>query len=163
MTTTSRPPASRELVERMHAELLESRDVERVSDFFAHDFVSHNMPRRLRGGAEGVKEFFAEFHEGLDDLTVTIDVEVGEGDLVAVRTTTRGVHRGRFMGIPPTGRSLEIDGVDIVRIANGRIVEHWGLTNMAGLLRQVGPLASLRAAAYHLLRGRSARSYPAAA
>lgn len=141
----------------MHVELLESRDPARVERFFAPEFRSHNQPPELPGGVAGVREFLAAFAAALPDLTVEIDVELAEGDLVAVRTTTRGTHSGApLFGIPPTGRRLAIDGTDIVRIADGRIVEHWGLTNTAGLLRQSGAWAGLRFLAGRLLGRRRA-------
>lgn len=101
---------------------------------------------------EGVKRFSSIFADALPDLTVTIDVELAEGDLVALRTTTRGTHRGTLLGVPPSGRPLEIDGTDIVRIEDGMIVEHWGLTNTVGLIRQVGRIGRLRWLAQQLLR-----------
>lgn len=136
----------------MHAELLESRDPAKVEEFFAPDFVSHNMPPGLPAGVEGVRRFLAGFAAALPDLTVTIDVLVAENDLVAVRTTVCGTHRGPLMGVPPSGRRLAVDGTDIVRLEDGRIVEHWGLTNTVGLMRQVGPLAASRGL-WHQLTG----------
>ena len=130
--------ANKELVQRLHSEVVGGRQLDRLGEFFADDFESHNLPAGLPPGIAGVRAFFAGFGDGLDDLTVTIDVAVAEDDLVAVRTTTRGRHTGTLFGIPASGRELAVDGVDILRVADGRIVEHWGLTNTAGLLEQVG-------------------------
>jgi predicted ester cyclase len=132
------------LVERMHAELLEKRDPGIVDRYFAPGFVSHNMPPGFPPGAGGVRRFFTVLAAALKDVTVTVDAIVAEGDLVAVRTTTRGTHTGRLFGIPPSGRQLAIDGTDIVRLKDDRIVEHWGLTNTVGALQQVGAIARLR-------------------
>jgi steroid delta-isomerase-like uncharacterized protein len=131
------------LVERMHAELLERRDPGAVDDYFAPDFVSHNMPPGFPAGVEGVRRFFTTFAGALGDVRVSIDAIVGEGDLVAVRTTTHGTHTGALFGIPASGRQLAIDGTDIVRVENGRIVEHWGLTNTVGALQQVSARSRL--------------------
>jgi steroid delta-isomerase-like uncharacterized protein len=128
----------------MHAELVEARDASKIDEFFAPGYVSHNTPPGWPGGVEGVRRFLEMFDEALPDLTVTIDVLVADDDLVAARTTTRGTHRGPLLGIPPSGRPVEVDGTDIVRIQDGRIVEHWGLTNSVGLLQQVGRRARLR-------------------
>ena len=132
------------LVERMHAELLERRDPAAVDEYFAPDFVSHNLPPGFPPGSEGVRQFFTTFAGALRDVKVTIDTIVAEGDLVAVRTTTRGTHTGALFGIPASGRQLAIDGTDIVRVEDDRIVEHWGLTNTVGALQQVGALSRLR-------------------
>lgn len=127
----------KELVLRMHEELLRSRDPGRVEDFFAPGFVSHNMPPGLPDGVEGVKRFFAMFRDALSELELTIDEVVAEGDRVAVATTLTGRHDGELLGIAPTGRRVAITGIDMVRV-DGRIVEHRGLTDTVGLLRQLG-------------------------
>ena len=145
--------SSKQLVARMHEELLTARDPALVDEFFAEDFESHNMPPGFPPGRDGVRLFFGSFAEGLSDLEVDVDVVLAEDDLVAVRTTTRGTHTGPLLGIAATGRRLEIDGTDIVRVRDGRIVEHWGLTNTVGALEQVGGLARARWIA-GLLRGR---------
>ena len=144
---------NKRLVARMHEDLLATRDPALVDEFFAEDFESHNMPPGFPAGREGVRRFFASFADGLSELDVSVDVVLAEDDLVAVRTTTRGTHTGPLLGIAATGRRLEIDGTDIVRVRDGRIVEHWGLTNTVGALEQVGGLARARWVA-GLLRGR---------
>jgi predicted ester cyclase len=126
----------REFVLRMHAELLRTRDPERVTDFFADGFVSHGMPPGLPQGVEGVKLFFRMFHDALPDLDVALDEIVVEGDRVAIATTTTGTHTGELLGVAPTGRRVSVTGIDLVRI-DGKIVEHRGLTDTVGLLRQL--------------------------
>jgi predicted ester cyclase len=58
---------------------------------------------------------------------------------VTTRKTFRGTHRGEFLGIAPTGRSVSFDVIDVVRIADGRIAEHWNVVDLMGLLQQIGP------------------------
>ena len=144
------------LIERMHADLLATRDPRRVAHYFSPSFRSHNLPPGFPEGRAGAQRFFASFVDALRDISVNTDVILAEADLVAVRTTTRGIHRGPLLGIPGTGRRLEIDGTDVVRIEDGRIAEHWGLTNTVGVLEQVGTLARLRWLA-RLLVGRRQR------
>ena len=120
---------NKELMRRLHTEVVGGRDLDRLGEFFAEDFASHNLPPGLPPGIDGVRLFFSAFAEALDDLSVSIDVQLAEGALVAVRTTTRGRQVGPLLGLDPGGGEVAIDGVDIVRIEDGRIVEHWGLTN----------------------------------
>jgi predicted ester cyclase len=127
----------RELVERLHAALLESRDPVVVDEFFAADFVSHNNPPGFPPGVEGVKRFFTTFRDGFPDVSVEIDELMVEGDLVAVATTFTGTHEGELMGVAPTGRRVSVTGIDIVRVAGGKIAEHRGLTDIVGLMRQL--------------------------
>jgi steroid delta-isomerase-like uncharacterized protein len=109
-----------------------------VDDFFAPDFVSHNNPPGFPPGVEGVKRFFATFRDAFPDVSVQIDEIVADGDRVAVATTFTGTHEGELMGVAPTGRRVSVTGIDIVRVKDGRIVEHRGLTDIVGLMRQLG-------------------------
>jgi steroid delta-isomerase-like uncharacterized protein len=126
-----------ELVRSLHEELLGSRDLEVVDRFFAQDFVSHNNPPGFPPGVEGVKQFFAMFRDAFPDAAVTIDELVADRDRVAVATTLTGTHGGALMGVPATGRRVSVTGIDIVRVAGGEIVEHRGLTDIVGLMRQL--------------------------
>lgn len=63
--------------------------------------------------------------------------QIAEGDWVTTRKTIRGTHRGALMGVPPTNRAVAIDVIDMVRIRDGRYVEHWGLTTLADTLAQL--------------------------
>src|SRR5918998_4689123 len=95
------------------------------------------MPPGLPQGIPGVRAFFGLFLAGLSDIEVTVDELVADGDRVAVATTTSGTHSGELFGVAPTGRRIAVTGIDLVRVAGGRIVEHRGLTDTVGLLRQL--------------------------
>jgi steroid delta-isomerase-like uncharacterized protein len=128
---------SADLVRRFHTELLAARDPAVVDAFFGEGFVSHNMPPGFPPGREGVKRFFSMFRDAFPDVTVEIDELVADGDRVAVATTFTGTHQGELMGMAPTGRRVSVTGIDIVRVSDGRIVEHRGLTDIVGLMRQL--------------------------
>ena len=127
----------RELVERLHTELFASGDLETLDRFFAPDVVSHDMPPGFPQGIDGVRLFFSAFREGMPDVEVRIDEIVAEGDRAAVATMIEGTHTGALMGLEPTGRRISVRGIDMIRVADGRIVEHRGLTDTVGLLRQL--------------------------
>ena len=83
------------------------------------------------------KETFSEAREGFPDLTIAVEDLMAEGDRVAARVTMRGTHRGRFQDIAPTGKRVEVRAIDMFRISNGKIVEHWGhADDPIGYLRQ---------------------------
>jgi steroid delta-isomerase-like uncharacterized protein len=126
-----------DLVRRLHAALLDARDPAVVDAFFADDFVSHNNPPGFPPGVDGVKQFFSMFRDAFPDVSVVIDELVADGDRVAVATTFTGTHHGELMGVAPTGKRVSVTGIDIVRVAGGRIVEHRGLTDIVGLMRQL--------------------------
>ena len=129
---------ARELVERLHAELFASGDLATLDRFFAPDVVSHNMPPGFPSGIAGVRRFFETFRAAFPDVTVRVDEVVAEGDRAAVATTIEGTHEGELLGLAPTGRRVAVTGIDLVRVRDGRIVEHRGLTDTVGLLRQLG-------------------------
>jgi predicted ester cyclase len=62
------------------------------------------------------------------------------GDKVVARITIKGTHQGEFMGMPPTGRSISFRGIDIIRFSNGKLVEHWGLTDTIAMMQQLGAM-----------------------
>jgi predicted ester cyclase len=72
------------------------------------------------------KETFSEAREGFPDLTITVEDVMAEGDKVTARVTMRGTHSGEFQGITPTGKRVEVKAIDMFRIKDSKIVEHWG-------------------------------------
>jgi steroid delta-isomerase-like uncharacterized protein len=135
--TTGMDEASRELILRLHERLFATSDLATIDEFFAEEFVSHNNPPGFPDGVAGVKRFFGLFRDAFPDVEVRIDELVAEGDRVAVATTIIGTHDRELLGVPPTGRKVSVTGIDIVRVANGKIVEHRGLTDTLGLMRQL--------------------------
>ena len=87
---------------------------------------------------EGIKIVTAMFRGAFPDSYFTVEDMIAEGDKVATRKTFHGTHEGEFMGIPPSGRSVSMGLIDIVRIAEGRVVEHWSEGDSLGLMQQLG-------------------------
>lgn len=106
----------------------------------APDFINHTAPPGAPNGPEGMWTTFEHvLRPALGGLTVDIHEQLCDGDKVTTRKTIRGTHTGTFAGIPATGRAVAIDAIDIVRVRDGRYVEHWGVNTLAATL------ASLRA------------------
>jgi steroid delta-isomerase-like uncharacterized protein len=85
------------------------------------------------------KETFTEAREGFPDLSITVEDVMAEGDRVAARVVMRGTHQGEFQGIAPTGKRVEVSAMDMFRIADGKIGEHWGhADDLADYLRARG-------------------------
>jgi predicted ester cyclase len=76
------------------------------------------------------------------DLQLTVEDIIAEGDRVAVNLTARGTHRGTFQGIAPTGKTVTVSAFEVVRIENGKLVEHWGGPDTLNLLQQLGAVIS---------------------
>jgi steroid delta-isomerase-like uncharacterized protein len=88
-----------------------------------NELLPHDPPAKL---IDTFKETFSEAREGFPDLSITVEDVMAEGDRVAARVVMRGTHRGEFQGIAATGKRVEIKAIDMFRISEGKIVEHWG-------------------------------------
>jgi predicted ester cyclase len=110
------------------------------------DVLDHSRPPGIAPGAEGVRQQFDAFRTAFPDFRATILDQVAEGDKVVTRKVFHGTHQGDLMGIQPTGRQVEIRVIDIVRIRDGKIAEHWNVVDQLGLMRQLGVLPEPAAA-----------------
>ncbi len=126
------------LVRRFLDEGFEKGDMAVVDELIAEDAVDHEAPPGLPPGREGIKMFLNMFRSAFSDLRFEIEDEIGEGDLVAQRITIHATHTGDFMGIPATGKRIAVSGIDITRVENGKLVEHWGATDNLGMMQQLG-------------------------
>ena len=115
------------LFRRFMDEVFNRGNISLVDEVCAPDFVEREeLPPGIPPGCEAIKQFSTVFRSAFPDLKVTIDDMIAEGDKVVVRGTWSGTHKGEFMGIPPTGKSVSFGVIDTVRIAGGKLVEHWG-------------------------------------
>ena len=106
----------------------------------AEDFVGH-VPVPLPGagkGLAGVKENLAALRTAIPDAELTVEDIVAEGDTVVVRGVFRGTHEGEFLGVPGTGATLEIPGVCVARVVDGKAVEYWSHFDQLAALEQAG-------------------------
>lgn len=110
------------------------------------ELMAPNYARYLPGqdtplDREGQKRRIAGFRAALPDMDFLIEDLFAEGDRVVFRVKIRGTHTGTFMGVAPTGKQLVATAIDIARLENGKIVDHWGEMDMVGLMRQLGLIA----------------------
>jgi len=111
-----------------------------LDDILTDDYVLH--PEEVRG-ADGLKEMVQGYRDALSGLKVHIDQQFTDGDYVATRYTITGTHDGDLIGAPPSGKDVSFTGITISRCEGGRIAEEWELTDVAGLLGQIGALPAL--------------------
>jgi steroid delta-isomerase-like uncharacterized protein len=111
--------------------------LDRVEEFVRPDFVDHSLPPGLPGGPEGVRAILGAIRHGFPDHDAQVVHVIAEGDLVATYKTFTGTHTGDFFGVPATGRRATIRVMDFVRYADGRIAEHWGIVDLAGVQAQL--------------------------
>jgi len=125
------------LMRRAVEEVWNQGNVDILEELVASDFIIH-APQAEIHGREGAKQYLAMLRGGFPDIHFTIEDQFADGDRVMTRWTARGTHKGAFQGIPPTHKQIRLAGTDIVRIANGKVVECWTSTDDLGLLQQLG-------------------------
>ncbi len=129
------------LMRRYAEELLNRKNLDLFYEIFAPDFVQHGADPDQVSGVEDLKQFFVMMRSGFPAFQVTIeDLFAAEGEKVVLRFTFRGTHQGEFMGVAPTGKQVTMVGIDIFRIADGKIAELWNQEDVLGMMRQIGAI-----------------------
>ncbi len=133
MTTEENKEIVRRYQEASNANNLDALDV-----LVAKDLVSHNATPGLPPGLEGGKMAHRATLAAFPDLQYHVEDLIAEGDKVVQRFTLHCTHKGEFMGLPPTGREITLDGISIFRLEGGKIVEHWAVQDGLALMIQLG-------------------------
>jgi steroid delta-isomerase-like uncharacterized protein len=112
-----------------------------VDELVAPDYVNHSpgIPDQPEG-PEGIKVLVSMIRGGMLDPRVVIDDMIAEGDRVAVRYTIEGTHEGELFGVPPTGRRLSIESCTVEQVSDGKIREHWRVTDTLDMMQQLGAI-----------------------
>jgi steroid delta-isomerase-like uncharacterized protein len=131
--------ANKALVRRYYEEVLNGRRVQLLDELAAPGYVENDPLPGQGDGLEGIKQRVAMLLDGLAPTFTVADI-VAEGDRVVVRWINSGTHVGQFLGVPATGRSFQMAGIDIHRIAQGRLAEHWHVVDQFAMLQQLGLL-----------------------
>ena len=134
---------NRAVSRRVAEEVFNGGNVDLADELYAPDYVLHDpsLPEDLHG-PEGIKRYAAMTLGAFPDIRVAVEDQVAEGDKVVSRWTATGTHTGDLMGIPPTGRRVEISGVTINRFSGGKIAEDWYQSDDLGMMQQLGVVPS---------------------
>jgi steroid delta-isomerase-like uncharacterized protein len=130
--------ANKRLIRRYTDELWNRGDLATADAIMAAGFVDHIPAPGQEPGREGYKRFVAYFRTAFPDIQFTIEDLMAEGDRVMLRWSSQGSHKAELAGIPATGKTVTITGIDIFQIAAGQITERWGERNMLSLMQQLG-------------------------
>jgi predicted ester cyclase len=132
--------ANKQVVRRFVDEYQTAADERTFAELLHPEVADRSRPAGIAEGAEGVRQQFEAFRAACPDFRAVIHDQIAEGDKVVTRKVFHGTHRGELMGIAPTGREVQIEVIDIVRIEGGQIVEHWNVVDRLALLQQLGAL-----------------------
>ena len=135
--------SNKEIVEYFCEMLFNRHDMSILNDVMLDNYIQHNA--NVPTGKEGFKQFFQATFKAVPDFKCNIKKVIAEGDLVAVYSTTSGTHKGAWIGPGATGNKLSYDVVDIFRVQDGKIAEHWDVADTFKLFRQVGVIEELLA------------------
>src|SRR5947208_955127 len=132
------PEESKAMIRRCVEEAWNGRDLAQIDQRIGPNCVGHNAGGPDLQGPEGFRHFMMMYQSAFPDLRFTVEDIVVEGDKAAWRVKSSGTQNGELFGIPPTGRSGGVETMIISRFANGQWVEDWVLTDLLGLLQQLG-------------------------
>ncbi len=127
------------LVRRFYEEVWNRGNLGAADDIFADDYARHDLrPGNALSGPAGQKKIAGDLRAAFPDLHMTVDLMIAEGDLVMARWTTEGTNTGQWGDVPPTGKYARFSGVNIFRIAQGKVVELWNHRDDLGVMQQLG-------------------------
>ena len=117
-----------------------------LDEVVAPNAVEHAAPPGMPPTIESTKQSVQALLAAFPDLKYSIDDAIAEGDKVVQRITAHGTMKGEFMGMPATGKQASWTEIHIVRLTNGKIVEHWGIVDSLGMMEQLGVIPMLEQA-----------------
>lgn len=126
-----------------YEEVANKGKLDRIDDLVAEDFVEHEEFPGLKPNREGLRDFFAMMQGAFPDLNIAVEYMVADEDKIVAYTTLSGTHKGPFFGVPATGKAVQVKEIDIVRMRDGKMVEHWGVADMLTLMDQIGALPAM--------------------
>lgn len=136
---TAEEQANLAAMNRIYDEAVNQGNMDVFDELVSPDVVEHEeLPGDFEPNREGVKQYFQMMHTAFPDLHFQVKDIFAAGDKVVARITVHGTQQGEFMGMQGTGKKIEVKGIDIVRFENGKLVEHWGVTDALTMMQQLG-------------------------
>ena len=124
---------------RRFYDLINAGEIEAFGALLADDFVEHEEAPGLAPTREGVMDFFRMNRAAFPDMRMDVEEVISSGDKVVVRARVTGTHQGEFMGMPATGKRVDVKLIDIMRFGDdGLAHEHWGVMDALAMMQQLG-------------------------
>jgi steroid delta-isomerase-like uncharacterized protein len=138
MTINNTSEAAKAVVRRNTEEVQGGGNFEVFDELFADDFLDHTPQPGRTPDKDGARQLYKILRTAFPDFHAEIHWQLADGDRVTTYKTYHGTHRGGFLGVAPTGRKIQFETVDVMRVRNGKITEHWGVANLFSLMQQLG-------------------------
>jgi len=129
---------NKKVVETLCKTVFQKHDFGKLDEIMRDDYIQHNEDTPQ--GKAGFKQFFEQIFKAMPDFSYTMKKIIAEGDTVMMYSTTTATHKSEWLGNPATGNKLNFDVVDIFRIEDGKIAEHWDVADTLKLFTQVGKI-----------------------
>ncbi|MEH1847244.1 MAG: ester cyclase [Nostoc sp.] len=132
---------NKQIIQNFIQVVWKGRNLAALKDFWTEDCINHAMPRSENRGLDALRvyhdSFFDDFFSAFPDIQIEIIQQVAEGNRVVTYIVSKGRHSGAFYGIPPTGKTISTSVIRIDRVQDGKIAEHWSVSDAAGLMQQL--------------------------
>ena len=128
--------ANKALVRRFYKEVYVDWNMALVDEVVSPRFTSHDWPEGSTG-PQAFRDYYAAMRSAVPDARYEVDDLIADGDRVAVRWRLLGTHEGDFGGIPASGRPITLKGIAIYRVADGKLMERWVVSDLHGLLEEI--------------------------
>ena len=138
------PPPDNVAALQAAATRLRIKDLEGYLAMYSDSVIHHGYSSRIRPGVKGLREHYIALLKGFPDLRVEIEDIIAEGEKVAHRFTFCGTHRGEFLGVAPTGRSVSAAGMQVNLFSGGKCIEVWSVHDTFRFLSEIGAVSQLR-------------------
>jgi predicted ester cyclase len=129
---------NKELVRRFYKNVYVDWNLALVDEVVSRQFTSHDWPENGPTGPQAFRDYYSAIRSAVPDARYEVDDLVAEGDRVVVRWRLLGTHEGEFRGIAPTGRAITLKGIAIYRVDAGKLMERWVVSDLHGLLAEIG-------------------------
>lgn len=132
------------LVRRFYEEVYVNWNMALADQLISPQFTSHDWPERGPTGPRAFRDYYSAIRSAVPDARYEVDDLIAEDDKVVVRWRLLGTHKGNFRGIAPSGRPITLKGIAIYRVEDGKLMERWVVSDLHGVLEEIGASASLR-------------------
>jgi steroid delta-isomerase-like uncharacterized protein len=135
------PDRNKQIIQNFIQVVWNDRNLSALKDFWAEDCVNHAMPGTDNRGLNALRiyhdSFFDDFFSAFPDIQIEIVQQVAEGDQIVTYIISQGTHSSTFYGVLPTGKTISTSVIRIDRVQDGKITEHWSVSDAAGLMQQI--------------------------
>jgi len=140
MSTITSSDAAKAVVRRNTEEVQSLGNFNVFEELFADDFVDHTPQPNTTPDKKGVRDLYHRLRAAFPDFHADIHWQAADAEMVTTYKTYHGTHLGMFLGVAPTGRKIQFETVDVMRVRNGKITDHWGVANLFSLMQQLGAI-----------------------